>query len=68
MGPRLSRTCSETGTFGCRLLEEANVGVDNHVAGQRFSAPVLGILQIQLDPDPTAMALADSEVPEWAEQ
>jgi hypothetical protein len=33
-----------------------------------FSAPVLGILQIQMDPDPTAMALEDSQVPEWAEQ
>jgi hypothetical protein len=33
-----------------------------------FSAPVLGIVQIQMDPDPTAMALENSEVPEWAEQ
>lgn len=31
-----------------------------------FSSPVLGICKVEMDPDPTAMALEESNVPEWA--
>ena len=33
-----------------------------------FTSPVVGILQVQMDPDPTAMALSESNVPEWCAQ
>lgn len=33
-----------------------------------FSAPGVGIIQMESDPDPTAMALDDTQVPEWASQ